>query len=436
MKKWKIVGLVLCLLVLVLVLNLIRKQIPYRGAVEEHRQAGYPVTIGDFREWYESPEPSENARSVFMEWEEPFWELEPEWDDYLIEEFFERDVETEQSLGLRRDIPQETLEELGTRLDGQKEYLAQTEHALSLPHFYVDIRSSEDLIELSSFSLFRQTARVFNGRALHQAVTGDIDGAVHSIGGMMAIGTHLNDVPLVKYSLVAGSIYPMGIDAMDWLIQSFELSDKQLRELATQLDVAEKSIQPTRYAIGDIVNQLAFLDAPTDYAVVNWLARVCGSVSTFEDEELNEAMDYDKRAGWLRDARDWILSLENDPFGTLHRDHLELRRSDGSKPLFFDIRSTRRAVSACGDTIGRLRSARLGIHIERYRLKHGELPSKLSDLVPEFIPEPIDDPFKKEAYEYEILADGFRVGNKEGFQSIDENKRVYGGISFEIRYRR
>ena len=55
------------------------------------------------------------------------------------------------------------------------------------------------------------------------------------------------------------------------------------------------------------------------------------------------------------------------------------------------------------------KAAMAGLAVERYRLKNGHYPNKLSDIAPEFIEEIPEDPFDGNDLRYKKLPDGFVV---------------------------
>ena len=72
-------------------------------------------------------------------------------------------------------------------------------------------------------------------------------------------------------------------------------------------------------------------------------------------------------------------------------------------------------------TIAQLRTARVALAIERYRLASGRLPDALTDLVPTYLDAVPIDPFDGNELRYKKLVTGFVV------YSIGEDLRDDGG---------
>jgi len=71
--------------------------------------------------------------------------------------------------------------------------------------------------------------------------------------------------------------------------------------------------------------------------------------------------------------------------------------------------------------IAQLRTARVGLAIQRYRLATGNLPDTLDALVPTYIDAVPEDPFDGRTLRYEKLETGFVV------YSVGEDRRDDGG---------
>jgi len=72
--------------------------------------------------------------------------------------------------------------------------------------------------------------------------------------------------------------------------------------------------------------------------------------------------------------------------------------------------------------IARLRTARVGIAVQRYRLATGNLPDTLADLVPTYLDAVPEDPFDGRTLRYEKLETGFVV------YSVGEDLSDDGGM--------
>ena len=89
------------------------------------------------------------------------------------------------------------------------------------------------------------------------------------------------------------------------------------------------------------------------------------------------------------------------------------------------IPSFARNTEITGRLVGMLRSIRVAIQIERYRLTHGRLPDSLDEL-----PDAADlpkDPFTGQSLVYRKLDDGFSV------YSLGETRQDAGGREVNMR---
>lgn len=80
-----------------------------------------------------------------------------------------------------------------------------------------------------------------------------------------------------------------------------------------------------------------------------------------------------------------------------------------------------RALVRESTSIARLRTPRIALAIERYRLAKGSLPDKLDELVLTYLTEVSDDPFDRQPLRYKKLAKGYLV------YSVGEDGKDDGG---------
>lgn len=84
-------------------------------------------------------------------------------------------------------------------------------------------------------------------------------------------------------------------------------------------------------------------------------------------------------------------------------------------------------------------ATRVALAIERYRLRHRELPKSLDDLVPEFLPEVPLDPFDGKPLRYRLEANEYKVysigtdGIDQGGQADESQPSMPPDFVFRVR---
>jgi len=84
-----------------------------------------------------------------------------------------------------------------------------------------------------------------------------------------------------------------------------------------------------------------------------------------------------------------------------------------------------RQIAKALKTQASIHNMRTAIALERHHLKYGKYPPTLGELVPGFLPEPLDDVITGEPLQYRIKADGTPLIYSIGYNETDDNGRPH-----------
>jgi hypothetical protein len=108
------------------------------------------------------------------------------------------------------------------------------------------------------------------------------------------------------------------------------------------------------------------------------------------------------------------MDASREPLPERIRRGRDLEAEFGRLPFFclltkMLLPATERTISEDCKLLTRVRAARVGMAVERYRLAHGTLPETLADLVPDYLAETPLDPYDGKPLRYKKLEKGYVV---------------------------
>ncbi|MCP4259819.1 MAG: hypothetical protein GY774_20250 [Planctomycetes bacterium] len=389
-----------------------------QSRIEAIRAAGYPVTLSELDEWYTIPQDAENAADTLIEAFLNYYE----WDSTELKSL---------PIAGRAELPARTepLTQETKALIAQ--YLSDNQQALKLLHEAAAIRHCRYPVDLSlghgtriPYVIdIRRGARLLDLEAVLHSENNKSRLAAHSVTSIFGIAHSLAKEPLIVSQLVCTACKGLAVSSLERLINRAQFTDEQLVELAQTISNAE------------------------DRSALSWAiaGERCMGISIFKNPASVNSASFGKKmlpapilelykAIGLADKEAIIyLDLMNDYMETIHLpihqrqkavDTIDAKLKATSKTyllLHEFMPAFSRIITINIRSIAHLRTARVALAIQRYRLTTGNLPDTLANLVPTYLDVVPKDPFDGRSLRYEKLETGFVV------YSIGEDGRDDGG---------
>ena len=381
------------------------------------RAAGYPVTCAELDEWYTIPENAENAAYTIMD---AFWYYK-KWDKAKSK-----------SLPVvgRAELPARTeplAEEMKTLI---AQYVADNNEALTLLHEAAAIEHSRYPIDLSAgfetklspLSEIRRAVFLLKLEAILHAENGDGESAVRSAISSFGIARSLAKEPLIVSQLLHAGCQRLATSTIEYCINRIELADEQLVELIEVVHNAEHITDMSCAFVGERCMGLSFFKAPGS---IN--PDIINGIPFRPVLELYKAIGMtDADAIIYLDIMDGYIKAAQLPvhqrLKALKAIDTRLRSTSQIHILLHVIIPALSGITTLElRTIAYLRTSRIALAVQRFRLTAGKLPDALIDLVPAYLDAVPTDPFDGKDLRYEKLGIGFVV------YSVGQDLRDDGG---------
>ena len=389
-----------------------------RARIEAIRAAGYPVSLADLNAWYTIPEGAENAADTLI-------------DAFLC--YFECNKRQSESLPIvgTGKLPART-EPLTEETKGLvAQYLADNQQALDLLHKAASIEHSRYPVDLSlglgnqmyHFSDLRKCAMLLKLEAFLHAENGDAELAVGSVTSTFGIARSLAEEPLLISQIVCTACQAIAVSSLERIINRTEFTDEQLVNLTQTVSNAQDLSTISRALAGERCLGISIFKNPA------------ALTTEFVGKKMLPApiLEVYKALG-LADKESLIyLDFMNDYIETTqlplhHRqkaaETIEAKLKATSKIhilLHEFMPAFSRAITINIRSIAQLRTARVALAVERYRLVNDNIPDTLTALVPTYLETIPKDPFDGSELRYRKLESGFVV------YSVGEDRRDDGG---------
>jgi len=318
----------------------------------------------------------------------------------------------------RAELPPRT-EPLGEEMKALiTQYVADNNEALELLHAGAAIEHSRYPIDLNAgfeatvpyLSEIRKGVFLLKLEAVLHAENGDGKLAVRSAISSFGIARSLAKEPGIISQLVRFACQSFAVKTIEYCINRIVPADEQLVELIESVHNAERISDISCAFVGERCMGLSYFKAPESM-----------NPDSIDGIPVRPILEIYKAVG-LADA-DAIIYLDIMD-GYIKAAQLPLhKRQEAVKAIDARLRSTSKihillhslmpALSRITITdlrnIAQLRTARVALAIERYRLAAGKLPDALADLVPAYLDVVPTDPFDGNELRYKKLETGFVV---------------------------
>jgi len=275
----------------------------------------------------------------------------------------------------------------------------------------------------------RLISRLLLLRSQSQRARGDIEGALESIDAIFAASDSLSHQLLLVEHLVRLAIFGVALKEAQELIGEQKLSNEQLTDLQKRLTSSDVQAALTRALYGErAMSYLTFQNLDT-------LAK---------SQPLKGRQLVLDTGGKLTRPADCLMSLElfAETIDASHQlfpaaltqvQEVEsrLKTMVGSRNPLHKVQyrytlalfpAARAAFEADGRALASRDALIAAIAAERHRLKHGTYPSRLDELVPDFLPAIPIDPFDGRPLRFVRSDDGLRI------YSVGRNRKDDGGM--------
>jgi hypothetical protein len=394
------------------------------------RSAGYPATCVELDDWYAIPESVENAADTVTQAFSHYHKLEE------TEEFELMPVVGKAELPARTEPLAQETKDLIAR------HLADNQEALELLHKGALIEHSRYPIDLSKgfealmpyLADFRTGARLLKLEAALHADNDKPQLAADSITSILGLARSLSKEPVLISQLVRLACQALAVSALEHVINKTDFTDGQLIELSEILADGEDLSAMARTFAGERCAGVSIFKMPAAKIIqvggsgssrlgvpAIALYKFVGLADMDAIMYLDFMNDYMKAIQLPLHERQNAANAIDDSFETTNKIHIILHMIMPalSRVTTIDIR-----------TIAQLRTAQIGLAIERYRLATGSLPETLAELLPTYLDAVPKEPFDGKDLRYKKLEAGFVVysigedGNDDGGKEKQPKKRL------------
>ena len=407
---YKVVAVMVLLVILAVAGRILYFDSKINSELAAIRKAGFPVTLDELNAWYPMPS-GENAADTY----------EAAFAAYGGDDSGVPLLDDEVRLPPRgHPLPEDMRSKIAA-------YLAANAQALALLHkggviegcrFHVNATQAYDM-PLPHLNRLRQAARLLELEILLKADEGKPDEAAAAIADSFAIARHLRNEPILRSQLVRIAVDFRSLEGLERVLSRIALGDKPLADLAKSLEAEESQEGILRGMVGERCEGLSALDDPRELGAFN-TGLYSGYLRPMPYRDPSSGMIYLYRFGglWQLDRLKY-LQMTSELVGATGGTMKDMRERDAQVcKEAFDLPETyliSRLVltSLTSDydsqlnCFARLRAARAGIAVERFRMANGRLPESLDQLVPKFLDSVPSDPWDDKPIRYKKLTKGF-----------------------------
>jgi hypothetical protein len=394
-----------------------------RARIDAIRAAGYPVTCAELDKWYTIPGNAENAAYTITD---AFSYLK-QWDK---DESKPLPVIGKAKLPPRTEpLPNEMKTLIAQYVDDNNEALKLLHAAASIQHsrYPIDLSAGFET-NVHNLSELRGAVFLLKLEAILHADNGDSESAVRATKSCFGVARSLAKEPVMVSQLVCSSCQNVAVTIIEYCINRTELSDEQLVELIECVNNAEAICDMSCALVGERCMVISFFKAPESvnpdliigipFRPILKLYKAVGLADADEIIYLDLMEGYVKSAQLPPHQRQEAIKAIDAKLKSTSQIHILLHTFTPSISRINSIELR---------NIAQLRTARVGIAIERYRLTAGRLPDTLADLVPTYLNVVPTDPVDGKNLRYKKLKAGFAV------YSIGEDLSDDGGKEMERR---
>jgi len=256
----------------------------------------------------------------------------------------------------------------------------------------------------------RSGARMLSLEAHVRAHRGDAHGAAESIHAMNVLGNSLEQEPVLVSLLVRIAVHGISVDVCRRLLPHVEFSDADLQRLSDDYRTTRYNEGFRRAMVGERVMGIQAIQNPAgDPGIGAEIPPVAGPMLGLNrNDDLAQYLTLSER---MIEAAKKPMPQSRDEVDLVDQD---LRALGSTKVKKFRyvltlllLPATGAALEAAARGNAMNDAAATAIAIERYRRKHGQIPDKLGQLVPDFLPQVPIDPYDGKPLRYVVRDDEY-----------------------------
>lgn len=393
----------------------LRRDRQFAKRLDEIRDRGEPVTPGELDAFYALPEGAVDTTDLWLEATSP-----------LSTEAYSEDSSELPIVGASEsEVPRAG--EPWAQLEDAEAFRDRYQPLIDMMHKaserggaarYPKNFEQSIFMALDEVQQLRSASRLLNLDARIRAHRGDAAGVIRNLNTIFGVGDSLKYEPIIVSQLVRNAIISLGIEEISRAIVEVDFTEAQLKQLQTALSELDTRDGVRRAILGERVFGLTVLRDPMQFAdspMAVWLRFVKP-----DTEAYLSVMACSQEAAELSfpEAQKMLSDIEAEISGW--------RGIDQTLPKML-LPSLEGFYSSCVRLEAQCEMAKTGIAIKLFEKQHSRLPTRLAELVPDFVAKQPIDPFDLQPIRYVPDEDGtafylFCVG-KDGVDS--------GGIAAE-----
>ncbi len=369
-----------------------RLQDIYEAKLEEIRAAGCPATCAELDEWYSIPAGAENAADVFIDAFRYF----PNWDREKYDRlFFVGDAELP---GPNEPIQEDAKKLISELLEENKESLEILSDAAKMENCRYPVNLSSGLSVLMPYLPdIRRAVRMLCLQSVYYAEEKKSQKALGSIESAFGVAKSLSNEPAMISQLVSIACKITAIEAIRFAINRADFNDSQLIVLDKLLADSEDLLSIQRALIGERCLGIEIFNLPPSQisiytakrfsfadSIVFVMYRISGMSDIDRLISIDYFSDYIEADELPLHQRKKVFIALGTKIDNLPKFHIIPRQFTPSFSGVFIIELT---------GIANIRAARISVAVRRFYLARSRYPDSLSELVPDFLPAVLKDPF-------------------------------------------
>lgn len=372
----------------------------------EIRAAGYPATSAELNQWYAYPDNDENAADVFalandfhVSWSENRCRNLPVFGDI--------------------DLPKRAEPLSDEMANAITEYLADNSESLALLHegaamdhcrYPIDF-TQDSFMPLNHWGGSRIAVALLQLEALLYIERADSRGVSGALATGFGVAASLENEPLIVSHLCRQACQSLTLTALERALNRIQLTDEHLRQLGQVLLDAEASEE--RSLLRALVGERCVMSDVIRYPKPGVFECTCGSRAPLARVYQIVGFAESEALLYIDLLTQYIQVMQLPPHqrhqAALALDHESADVSESRILLREAQPSLAKFFATHVKNLAELRTARVALAVERYRLHSGDLPGALDELVPEYLSAVPLDPFDGQGLRYRVLNPGYVV---------------------------
>lgn len=371
--------------------------------IEALRAEGYPVTWKELDKYYSIPDDAVNAAYLILDaigyYHEPN-------DLRRIPAIVKDNIPAR-----GEQLPDDVLKPISAYISENQQSLDELHKISFLEHSRYPIDLSLGInTRLDYFTGVQKSFILLQCEALYAAENEDPNQALNSIESLFGVARSFEAEPLYISQTVRLNYESMAVATLEYVLRRINFNDEQLIELGEILTQAEDFSGIKRAFASERCIRLRLCENPSLFPsdIIEGVLPAQPVLEAYKaigilDRAALVYIRFDKE---FTDVFELPLHKQINAFKSI-----EAEFNKSKLPGFLRLKQSpfSELVSLNLNTIAELRTARVALTIQRYRLQKGKLPESLSNLIPQYLDNIPLDPFNGKALKYNKLDPGFII---------------------------